>query len=60
MSDFKKLTLKIGVPRGGTPSVFRVTIEDRDSAGMVERPMTRSETFLVAKALASLLQQLLE
>ena len=51
----KFVIIKIGVPFDGTPSVFKVLIEGRDSAGSVERPPTPEEQKLVAKALAAFL-----
>lgn len=54
-----KVAVKIAVHADGAACVYHAAIQQRESAGWVERPLTVDEKMPVARALASLLECIL-
>ncbi len=55
-----EISISVGVPDEGTPSVYRVRVNRQDSAGWVECAMSDQDRFEVFRALTSLMGALLE
>lgn len=60
MAETLLISISVGVPDEGTPSVYRVKVRKQDSAGYVEVPLDDSQKVILFRALNSFMGALLE
>lgn len=60
MSAIVQITISLGVPDEGTPSVYSVRCKKQDSQGYIECAVSKQDRDILLKALTSFMGALLE